>query len=380
MHSLSSICEYRKGKINVSDLTVNNYVSTENLLPNKGGLVEATNLPSTSTTQIYHSGDILVSNIRPYFKKIWLAKEIGGCSNDVLVFKAKQEVDSLFLYYVLANDRFFDYSTASSKGTKMPRGDKDAIMIYEVPQFDFLEQKKIGRFLRSIDEKLDTNNQINRNLQEQAIAVFKEKIWSKDKNGTIGDYCIMKSGFAFKSSWWTDEGVKVIKIGDINQDNLSLATCSYVDEDKVEKAGDFSVKAGDLVLAMTGATIGKFAMVPERSETILVNQRVGKFFLGEEPLKKVPFIYCTLKMDDVYSEIIGRGQGSAQPNISGNDVMTISCVIPTDIEIDEFNDWAEPIFASIVKNQNENEKLANLRDSLLPKLMSGELDVSELDI
>lgn len=190
----------------------------------------------------------------------------------------------------------------------------------------------------------------------------------------------MKSGFAFKSSWWTEEGIKVIRIGDINQDNLNLITCSYVDEDKIEKAKDFTVVTGDLVLAMTGATIGKFAMIPEGKEPILVNQRVGKFFLGKEPMKNVPFVYCTLKMDDVYREIIGRGQGSAQPNISANDVMTIPCVIPSEKEIEGFNRIAEPMFTSIAKNQNENQKLSDLRDSLLSKLMSGEFDVSELDI
>lgn len=164
---LRDICDYRKGKIAVSELTVKNYISTENLLPNKGGLVDATSLPSTETTQVYYEGDVLVSNIRPYFKKIWLAKENGGCSNDVLVFMAKPEVDSTFLYYVLANDKFFDYSTASAKGTKMPRGDKSAIMMYEVPQFDTDKQKKIGNMLESIDEKIKINTQINRNLSEK---------------------------------------------------------------------------------------------------------------------------------------------------------------------------------------------------------------------
>lgn len=161
---LSDICEYRKGKIAVSELSVKNYISTENLMPNKGGLVDATSLPSSDTTQAYYVGDVLVSNIRPYFKKIWLAKENGGCSNDVLVFNAKHGIDSTFLYYVLANDKFFDYSTASSKGTKMPRGDKSAIMMFEVPQIDIGMQRKIGKILKSIDEKIEVNRQINRNF------------------------------------------------------------------------------------------------------------------------------------------------------------------------------------------------------------------------
>lgn len=203
---------------------------------------------------------------------------------------------------------------------------------------------------------------------------------SLDRNGCIGDYCSVKSGYAFKSSWWTATGVKVIKIGSINQDNLNLLECSYVDEDKIDKAKDFKVGAGDLLIAMTGATIGKFAMVPYSSEILLVNQRVGKFFLGDNPVERLPFIYCTLKQPDVYYEIVNRGQGSAQPNISASDIMSIPCVIPTDDDLNAFNDTVRPLFDLIISNQQENQRLSELRDSLLPKLMSGELDVSNIDI
>lgn len=201
-----------------------------------------------------------------------------------------------------------------------------------------------------------------------------------DRNGCIGDYCSVKSGFAFKSSWWTTTGVKVIKIGSINQDNMNLSECSYVDEDKINKAKDFKVNAGDLLIAMTGATIGKFAMVPYSSDTLLVNQRVGKFFLGNNPVEKLPFIYCTLKQPDVYYEIVNRGQGSAQPNISASDIMSIPCVIPSKEAINKFNKTIQPLFDLIISNQRENHHLSTFRDSLLPKLMSGEIDVSKLDI
>lgn len=203
---------------------------------------------------------------------------------------------------------------------------------------------------------------------------------SLEKNGCIGNYCTVKSGFAFKSSWWTKSGVKVIKIGSINQDNLNLLECSYVDENKVDKAKDFVVKAGDLLIAMTGATIGKFAMVPYSSEVLLVNQRVGKFFLGNNPVEKLPFIYCTLKRPEVYSEVVNRGQGSAQPNISASDIMNIPCVIPSQDAISNFNDTTQPLFDLIISNQHENQQLSKLRDTLLPRLMSGELDVSDIDL
>ncbi len=161
---LSDICSFRKGKIAVEKLNTQNYISTENMLPNKGGITEASSLPTVSLIQEYKEGDVLVSNIRPYFKKIWQAKYDGGCSNDILVFVPKSNTDINFLYYVLADDDFFTYSMATSKGTKMPRGDKSSIMQYEVPMVDLHTQKKIASILKSLDEKIELNNAINNNL------------------------------------------------------------------------------------------------------------------------------------------------------------------------------------------------------------------------
>ena len=168
MSQLQDICSYAKGKVEVSNLTLLNYISTENMLPNKSGIVEATTLPATVTTQEYQKNDVLVSNIRPYFKKIWFATGDGGCSNDVLVFRAKENTDNRFLYYLLADDAFFEYSMAPSKGTKMPRGDKNSIMQYNAPDFDLSTQKKIASLLSVLDYKIELNNQINKNLCLQA--------------------------------------------------------------------------------------------------------------------------------------------------------------------------------------------------------------------
>lgn len=163
-YKLSDICSYVKGKIEVSNLTDITYISTENMLPNKEGIVAASSLPSTTQTQAYNKNDVLISNIRPYFKKIWFAEYDGGCSNDVLALRAKEGTDARFLYYVLANDAFFEYSTMTSKGTKMPRGDKTAIMQYAVPAFGLSTQRKIAGILSDIDRKIDLNKKINKNL------------------------------------------------------------------------------------------------------------------------------------------------------------------------------------------------------------------------
>lgn len=161
---LSSLCSYVKDKVAVDTLSTKTYISTENMVPNKGGIEVASSLPSVQYTQAYSEGDVLVSNIRPYFKKIWMAEFNGGCSNDVLVFRANTGCNPVFLYYVLANDAFFDYATATSKGTKMPRGDKTAIMQYDVPDFDYPTQQRISGVLRSLDGQIATNKKVNDNL------------------------------------------------------------------------------------------------------------------------------------------------------------------------------------------------------------------------
>ena len=174
---LSDICDYAIGKIDVVDLDNLNYISTENMLPNKGGITRATTLPTIKQTQEYQEEDILVSNIRPYFKKSWFATKSGGCSNDVLVFRAKAGIEPVFLYYILSADTFFEYSMATSKGTKMPRGDKKAIMKYPIPDYDLKTQKKIAYLLRDVDRKIAVNMEINKNLQpcQQPCAAVGEK-------------------------------------------------------------------------------------------------------------------------------------------------------------------------------------------------------------
>ncbi|MDD3416146.1 MAG: restriction endonuclease subunit S [Lachnospiraceae bacterium] len=379
MIELNDVCSYVSERIGIDGLTLDNYISTENMISNKEGICKSSGLPKINAVR-YRKEDVLVSNIRPYFKKIWFADREGGCSSDVLNFRANENYNSKFLYYVLSDDEFFRYSVGTSRGTKMPRGDKAALLKYSVPKITIAEQERIVEILSIFDDKIELNKKINNNLLEQAVALFNQLISGQQKNGCLGDYCSVKSGFAFKSSWWQDTGVRVIKIGSINQDNLDLNSCSFVSEDKASLAADFITKGGDLLIAMTGATIGKFSMVPKTNEILLVNQRVGKFFLGSNPIDKLPFIYCQLKQDEIYNEVINRGQGSAQPNISAADIMSIPCVIPEKDMIDSFNSTTSHLFELIINNQSEKKQLEVLRNSLLPKLMSGELDVSEIVI
>ena len=331
-----------------------------------------------SSTKILNKGDMIIS-ARGTVGEIASIPYPMTFNQSCYGLRAKENmITSDFLYYLIKyNISILKNQTHGSVFDTITKSTFDEIWV-DIP--NIMMQKKIATILSMIDKKIELNYEINKNLLEQALTLYSTQFATLDRNGYIGDYCSVKSGFAFKSSWWTTTGVKVIKIGSINQDNLNLLECSYVDEDKIDRAKDFKVNAGDLLIAMTGATIGKFAMVPYSSDTLLGNQRVGKFFLGNNSVEKLPFIYCTLKQPEVYYEILNRGQGSAQPNISASDIMSIPCIIPSQDAINDFNGTAQPLFGLIISNQRENQQLSKVRDTLLPKLMSGELDVSDINL
>lgn len=150
--SLSNICCYVNEKCNSSILTPHNYISTENMRPNREGIVEAFSIPNIKCTQ-YIYGDTLISNIRPYFKKICFASQSGGCSNDILCFRSTCKTPS-FLYHLLRSDNFFDFVMTGAKGSKMPRGDKNQIMTWQVPEVPPHVLSQIEGFLEKIDEQI----------------------------------------------------------------------------------------------------------------------------------------------------------------------------------------------------------------------------------
>lgn len=160
------LCDYSNRKVSVEDLDLNNYISTENLLQNRGGVTRAVSLPSFGSVTGFETGNVLISNIRPYFKKIWLANFRGGCSNDVLCFIPKVNIPSLFLYQILEKDNFFKYVMAGSKGTKMPRGDKKWIMNYPtiIPSEELLV--KFCNVVNTIQINIYCKKQANQKLLE----------------------------------------------------------------------------------------------------------------------------------------------------------------------------------------------------------------------
>lgn len=352
-YNLADICEYVKGKVDVTILNKDTYISTENMIPNKGGITSASSLATITQTQAFFAGDILVSNIRPYFKKIWFAECDGGCSNDVLVFRAKDGVNKRFLYYVLADDAFFNYSMVTSKGTKMPRGDKVSIMKYEVPVFSYEEQRKIAGILEVLDKKIKLNTELNKNLEQQAQAIFDDMfpdIFSLNTDATLQDLIVFANG---------KKRPKTIGNIPVYGGNGILA---YTDKFNADNC---------VIIGRVGAYCGNTFLCLDKCWTS-DNAIQAKNRTGSSPL----FIYYLLRNASLSSRHIGTGQ----PLMTQGILNAIPIKYPAEEKISAFIETCSPIHKMISGNRQQNESLASIRDSMLPKLMSGEMDVSELNL
>lgn len=362
-YNLADICEYAKGKVDVAILDDETYISTENMMPNKGGITSASSLPTIAQTQVFLAGDVLVSNIRPYFKKIWFAEFDGGCSNDVLVFRAKDGVSKRFLYYVLSDDTFFDYSMATSKGTKMPRGDKAAIMKYEVPDFTYEEQEKIAGVLEALDRKIQLNTEINENLLQQAIALYEHLIqnaeWPTATILNVAEKVAMGPfGSNIKVSTFVPEGVPIISGNHLRGYFLEEPEFNYITEEHAERL--------------------KNSIVYDR---YVLSQR--QFYLRCDETKVVPeFLLMFFHSASGQHELLSYANQTGVPSIAqpASNLKKIPFKCPPMQEQLMWREQVHPLLGRYLNNRLENERLSSLRDALLPQLMSGELDVSDIDL
>ena len=374
---LLDICEYRKGKVNTSNLTLKTYISTENMLPDKAGILEANSLPSTALVQEYKENDILISNIRPYFKKIWQAKYEGGCSNDVLVFQGNLNVDKDFLYYILANDDFFAYSMATSKGTKMPRGDKKSIMQYELQLFDIKTQKRIASILKVLDKKIELNNAINKNLLEQAQSIFTQEFlmldripdgWQESSLLGIADYL---NGLAMQKYRPKDDeqGLPVIKIKELRQGSCDFNSELCSPSIKPE----YIVHDGDVIFSWSGSLLVDLWC----GGTCGLNQHLFK--VTSSTYDKW-FYYAWTNHHLQKFAAIAADMATTMGHIKREELSKAEVLIPSQSDYDRIGGLLAPLYDLVIANRIENRKLASLRDELLPQLMSGQLDVSEVSL
>ncbi len=197
--------------------------------------------------------------------------------------------------------------------------------------------------------------------------------------GNLSDVTNILSGFAFKSNEFQNSGFGVIKIKNIGNDkSVDICDIQRIDISLAEKAKRFSLKDGDLLMAMTGATVGKFGfLVTENQEPYYLNQRVAKFEAIDE---STAYLYCILNRKITESYIVNTAQGSAQPNISAKDILAMPLITAPQSIRELFNDKVNDSFQKIIQMRKQNIILEHLRDTLLPKLISGELSLSDIKI
>jgi type I restriction enzyme S subunit len=392
-YKLADVCNFVKER--TTEFDESNYVSTENMLPDKGGITAPSNMPDGSVVA-YSVGDVLVSNIRPYFRKIWFADRNGGCSADVLVFRAKENCDKLFLRYALSSDNFFDYATSTSKGTKMPRGDKVAIMDYDIGDLPPLPtQRTIAATLSCLDDKIELNNRINANLEAQAQAVFKSwfvdfepfrdgrfvdsklgripkgwRVGALSDLGTIiggatpskkkSDYFIL-SGNGI--SWITPKDLSINKDKFISHGEIDITDEGY-------KNCSAKLMPKGTVLFSSRAPIGYLAIA---SKEVCTNQGFKSIIPNNDIGTAYVYYYLKTNIDTIES----HASGSTFKEISGNVMKNIAAIIPDKNTLSKFNTICDQIFKLQERNESQSRALAVIRDSLLPKLMSGEVEVEE---
>ncbi|HEL1800090.1 restriction endonuclease subunit S [Streptococcus suis] len=363
--TLSEVGSYVSEKINVSKLRLENYISTENMISNRGGISLATKLPSVKTTTAFQKGDILISNIRPYFKKIWLADKSGGCSNDVLVIRSDSNFSNRFLYYVLSSDTFFDYAVSTSKGTKMPRGDKSSIMKYTVPLFSLEEQELISDILKSYDEKIKLNKQINHHLLEQARLLYKNLISSNDtKYQNLSDIARITMGQSPKGETYNDDKIGLPLLNGATDFRNSISPSKWTsDPRKIARPGEyvFGVRA----------TIGL-------TTKIFKEYAIGRGTGSAKPISNIFDEYLFFALEDLFDYYANLGSGTVYINISKSDFDSFKVILPIkDQFLVDFHKTVQPLFNLIFNNNAEIQKLSELRDCLLPKLLSGEISINQ---
>ena len=375
---LADIAEYVTDKISSNDVSLNNYVTTDSLLQNKRGRVCAQNLPPMPCALIhFQPKDILIANIRPYLKKIWFADIEGGCSSDVLVFRAKEGHFPNFLYATLMQDAFYDYVMKGVKGSKMPRGDKEQIMRYKMPTFSSDEEQNIGKIVVDIEKKLQLSRAINDNLEKMAKQLYDYWFVQFDFSN--------ENGRPYKSSGgamvWNEKLKREIPK---EWDNCTLEYYLIIKNGRDHKHlgnGIYPVygSGGEIRKVDSFIYSGESILMPRKgslNNIMYVNDAfwsVDTMFYSE---MKQPHCakYVFYSIKDI--DFTRWDSGTGVPSMTSSTLYSILLVKPDAESLAKFDEIITPLFLMIKKNEMQIVELTKQRDDLLPLLMNGQASVN----
>ncbi|EOH5356199.1 restriction endonuclease subunit S [Campylobacter jejuni] len=326
----------------------------------------------TEYKKIAKKGEILFSVRAP-------VGDINFANNDICIGRGlcsmnAKNGENEFLYYLLHNLRSVIINNES--GSVFGSVNKNDLQTIEILLPLLEEQRQIATILSSIDDKIELLHEQNKTLEELAQTLFLN--WFKDRefNSTISDFISMQNGFAFKGKDFIDYGNNgVIKIKNISNGIVDIVNTDKISQNTINEVNNkFNINSGDILFAMTGAEIGKMGIVPSTNKKLWLNQRVGMVkerFLGARFLA-----YIHLTSEFGYDYVINSATGSAQENISATDIENCPFVKLTSEEIVSYSKQLNDFFEKIIFNLGEIQTLENMRDILIPKLLNGEIKIT----
>lgn len=319
--------------------------------------------------------------------------------------KPKNDNDIKWLYYAIISNKLGEIDD----GSPIPSTTRSAVYVREVEVPPIKEQKAIASILGSLDDKIDLNRRTNETLEAMARALFRNwfvdfgptrakmageapylapELWElfPDRlddegkpegwlDGTLEDIANLQNGYAFKSSDWLVDGIPVVKIGAVKPSVVDLKNVSFVDSKFLKEKPNFILKSGDILIGLTGY-VGEVGRVPPSQLTPMLNQRVARF-LPEASF--YAYIFCIGRQKEFKEFVENQAHGSAQANVSTKDVLTYPIVIPTMNLSAFFDENVGLILEKFDENLSEIDTLTQLRDLLLPKLMSGEISIRDAE-
>lgn len=408
------LVQFVSEKLHAQDANIDTYISTENMLTNFGGITSASTLPLSGSVTRFKVGDTLFSNIRTYFKKVWQAKFDGCCSNDVLVFRSANTEILLpdYLHQICRWERFTELAIRTSKGAKMPRGDKAALadFMFKFPPIE--EQRAIAHILGTLDDKIELNRKQNETLEAMARALFKawfvdfepvrakmEGRWQRGQSlpglpahlyDLFPDRLIETEQGEIPQGW---EMTTLTDYAALNPESWSKKTrpsaIRYVDLSgtkwgRIESVTDYEsndapsraqriLRPLDTLVGTVRPGNGSYTLIGEEGLT----GSTGFAVLRPSHRINAEFVYLAATAAENIERLSNLADGGAYPAVrpevvSATPVPTIKPPL-----LNAFSQQVCPMLGDMAENERQSRTLAQLRDTLLPKLISGELRVEK---
>lgn len=319
------------------------------------------------------------SALIPNSNRIYLHNQRIG-----LVQFLSDKLDKHYLYWFMRTKFYQKTIVGTSSGSTVHHTSPDRICAVEINPPDIVEQIKIANILDNIENKIANNHKINKNLEQQIELILLKTINDADTQPVkLGDYLYIKGRIGWKGLK-KSEYLPVSDYRIINGESLTLSgidwnKAGYISAERYEESPEIMLNIGDILLSKDG-TIGKIGYVDKLETPTSVASGIFVIRNTRQAEISTQFIYYLLKSRLFKAFITSRTEGSVIPHLYQKDFTEFEFQLPSPADMKTFDDTTAAMFSMVFSNLNENERLIHLRDSLLPKLMSGELDVSGIDL